>query len=571
MKTLKTPALSHSAGYASLFSHLSLRTSITLVLTVFAALLIAVSALAGVALQTSNAAIEKMYTEDTRSLLKIKSSYEHVMHARVALGSFAALYGLGEVQPALLEGAHGDLRQSDEEGRAYLATASADDTETALRTRFVAARQKYLHDGLEASFDALGKSDFSAYKSLQGAETEALANNFSAQVAALESVLTERQKARYTNAQDRFHMMLWLLAAAAFASVVIGTFARHALLNAIVKPVAQAIRQFQRIAAGDLTNPVDTGRDNEMGALLRALEQMQQSLVETVTTVRASTESINVGATEIASGNNDLSIRTEQQAASLETTASSMEQITATAKASFESARQAREMATQASEMAVKGGSVVSNVVITMQGIAAHSKKISEITSVIDGIAFQTNILALNAAVEAARAGEQGRGFAVVAGAVRGRAQRSASAAQEIKSLIGTSVDKVETGSKLVQDAGSTMDEIVASVQRVTDIIGEISAAALEQSQGIGQVNEPVTRLDQMTQQNAALVEESAAAAESLKDQAHRMTTVVANYRMDARAEMHSFAAAPAANKPVAAKVIAKAAALKPAGKPAAR
>lgn len=355
MKISKTPTVSHLSGYSSFFSHISLRTSITLVLTVFAALLIAVSALAGVALQTSNAAIEKMYTEDTRSLLQIKSSYEHVMHARLALGSFAALYGLGDVQPALLEGAHGDLRQSDEEVRAYLATASADDTETALRTRFVAARQKYLRDGLEASFDALGKSDFSAYKSLQGAETEALANNFGAQVAALEGVLTERQKARYTSAQDRFHMMLWLLAAAAFASVVIGTFARHALLNAIVKPVGQAIRQFQRIAAGDLTNPVDTGRDNEMGALLRALEQMQQSLVETVTTVRASTESINVGATEIASGNNDLSVRTEQQAASLETTASSMEQITATAKASFESARQAREMATQASAMAVKG------------------------------------------------------------------------------------------------------------------------------------------------------------------------------------------------------------------------
>jgi methyl-accepting chemotaxis protein len=445
MKILKTPAASHSAGYIDRFRKVSLRASITLVLTVFAALLIAVSALAAIALQASNSAIEKMYTEDTRSLLQIKSSYEHVMHARLALGSFAALYGLGDVQPALLEGAHRDLRDSDEEVRAYLSTVSADDAETALRARLVAARQKYLHDGLEASFDALGKSDFSAYKSLQGAETEALANNFGAQVAALEGVLTERQKARYTSAQDRFHMMLGLLAAAVIASLVVGTFARHALLNAIVKPVKQAIHQFQRIAAGDLTNPIDTGRDNEMGALLRALEQMQQSLVETVTIVRASTESINVGATEIASGNNDLSVRTEQQAASLETTASSMEQITATAKASFESARQASEMATKASEMAAKGGAVVSNVVTTMQGIAAHSKKISEITSVIDGIAFQTNILALNAAVEAARAGEQGRGFAVVAGEVRSLAQRSASAAHEIKVLIQDSSARTST------------------------------------------------------------------------------------------------------------------------------
>jgi methyl-accepting chemotaxis protein-1 (serine sensor receptor) len=525
MKISKTPTVSHFSGNSSLFSHISLRTSITLVLTVFAALLIAVSALAGVALQSSNAAIEKMYTEDTRSLLQIKSSYERVMHARLALGSFAALYGLGDVQPALLEGAHNDLRQSDEEVRSYLATASADDTETALRARFVAARQKYLHDGLEASFDALGKSDFSAYKSLQGAETEALANNFSAQVAALEGVLTERQKARYTNAQDRFHMMLWLLAAAAFASVVIGTFARHALLNAIVKPVGQAIRQFQRIAAGDLTNPVDTGRDNEMGALLRALEQMQQSLVETVTTVRASTESINVGATEIASGNNDLSIRTEQQAASLETTASSMEQITATAKASFESARQAREMATHASEMAVKGGAVVSNVVTTMQGIAAHSKKISEITSVIDGIA-------LNAAVEAARAGEQGRGFAVVAGEVRNLAQRSASAAQEIKMLIQDSSAHIDAGSTLVESAGSTIGSVVSAVERVCQIVTEISAAAGEQSKGIEQVNLAVATMDQSTQQNAALVEEAAAAAQSLQSQARTLSEAVEVFRL---------------------------------------
>ncbi len=532
MNTSALPLRISTTNSAKLLSNISLRASITLVLAVFTALMVVVSALAAFALQASNEAIEKIYTEDTRSLLQIKSSYEHVMHARLALGSFAALYGLGEVQPALLEGAHRDLQDSDREVQAYLSTPSADENETAVRAHFADARKKYLQAGLEASFQALDKSDFSTYKSLQGAETEALANDFGAQVAAIESVLTERQKARYTRAQSRFQTMLGLLAAAAFVSIVVATFARQALLGAIVKPVNRAIQQFQRIASGDLTNPVETGRNNEMGALLRALEQMQQSLVDTVTTVRASTESIKVGVTEIASGNDDLSIRTEQQAASLETTASSMEQITATVKASFESARQAREMATQASEMAEKGGSVVSNVVITMQGIAAHSKKISEITSVIDSIAFQTNILALNAAVEAARAGEQGRGFAVVAGEVRNLAQRSATAAQEIKALIQDSSAHIDAGSTLVASAGTTIEGVVDAVGRVCQIVTEISAAAGEQSKGIEQVNLAVATMDQSTQQNAALVEEAAAAAQSLKGQAKTLSEAVEVFRL---------------------------------------
>jgi len=236
---------------------------------------------------------------------------------------------------------------------------------------------------------------------------------------------------------------------------------------------------------------------------------------------------IQTASAEIASGNQDLSSRTEQTASNLQQTASSMEQLTGTVKQSAESASQANQLASSAAAVAERGGSVVSQVVSTMNEINASSKKIADIIGVIDGIAFQTNILALNAAVEAARAGEQGRGFAVVAGEVRSLAQRSAEAAKEIKSLIGSSVDRVEAGSKLVADAGKTMSEIVGSVKRVSDIIGEITAAANEQSQGIGQVNTAVTQLDQMTQQNAALVEQSAAAAESLKDQAHRLSAVV--------------------------------------------
>ena len=316
---------------------------------------------------------------------------------------------------------------------------------------------------------------------------------------------------------------------------------------------------------GDLSTHIRANGPAATTASLRALKTLQDELRKTIGSIRSGSHEVSTASTEIAIGNQDLSQRTEQTASNLQQTASSLSQLTANVRQSADAAAQANQLASSATSVARRGGAVVSQVVSTMEEINSSSKKISDIIGVIDGIAFQTNILALNAAVEAARAGEQGRGFAVVAGEVRSLAQRSAEAAKEIKSLIGTSVDKVETGSKLVQDAGSTMDEIVASVQRVTDIIGEISAAALEQSEGIGQVNEAVTRLDQMTQQNAALVEESAAAAESLKDQAHRMTTVVATYRLDGFGDVHNFAAAPAAHKPVAAKAIAKAAAQKPA------
>ena len=334
--------------------------------------------------------------------------------------------------------------------------------------------------------------------------------------------------------------------------------------------VGDLTRHARDMAAGNLSTDIRISGTTESTAALRALKTLQEEFRKTIGAIRSGTHEVSTASSEIATGNQDLSQRTEQTASNLQQTASSLSQLTGNVRQSADAAAQANQLASSATQVARRGGAVVSQVVSTMEEINSSSKKIADIIGVIDGIAFQTNILALNAAVEAARAGEQGRGFAVVAGEVRSLAQRSAEAAKEIKSLIGTSVDKVETGSKLVQDAGSTMDEIVASVQRVTDIIGEISAAALEQSQGIGQVNEAVTRLDQMTQQNAALVEESAAAAESLKDQAHRMTTVVANYRLDGLSDAHGFAAAPAAHKPAAAKVIAKAAAYKPAAKTAA-
>ncbi|MBT9502943.1 MAG: HAMP domain-containing protein [Burkholderiaceae bacterium] len=317
--------------------------------------------------------------------------------------------------------------------------------------------------------------------------------------------------------------------------IVLGMAVAAALVKSIRQPLQQSIDVASAIAAGDLTQHISTERGDEFGALMKALQHMNESLGRVVGNVRASTDSISHASVEIATGNADLSQRTEQTASNLQQTASSMEELTSTVRQSADSARQANQLATSAAEVAARGGAVVAQVVATMDEINTSSKKISDIIGVIDGIAFQTNILALNAAVEAARAGEQGRGFAVVAAEVRSLAQRSAQAAREIKSLIGTSVEKVEGGSRLVADAGKTMSEIVGSVQRVTDIIAEISAAAGEQSQGIGQVNVAVAQLDQMTQQNAALVEESAAAAESLREQAMRLAQEVAVFKLSGR------------------------------------
>jgi len=307
-----------------------------------------------------------------------------------------------------------------------------------------------------------------------------------------------------------------------------------------VTPLRSALQAANQVAEGDLTNPIASDATDETGQLLNALGHMRTSLVNTVSTVRSSANSVSDASSEIAGGNNNLSARTEQQAGSLEEAASSMEELSSTVKRNADSAKQANQLAMNASAVAKKGGDVVGQVVKTMKGINESSRKISDIISVIDGIAFQTNILALNAAVEAARAGEQGRGFAVVASEVRSLAGRSAEAAKEIKSLINTSVERVEFGSNLVDAAGVTMTEVVSSIQRVTDIMGEISAASNEQSLGASQVSESVAQMDQATQQNAALVEEMAAAASTLHQRAQDMVGAVAVFRLPgAQASTH--------------------------------
>ena len=323
-------------------------------------------------------------------------------------------------------------------------------------------------------------------------------------------------------------------------TVLVAGVAGLALLVLLSWVVVQRIRRSlgevalvaQRIGEGDLSQPIHAQGRGEVAQMMRAMEGMQSSLVRIVGDVRHSSDSIATGSSEIATGNADLSQRTEEQASNLQQTAASMEQITSTVKNNSDTAQRAAVLAGTASAAAVKGGEVVGQVVATMQDIAAASKKITDIIAVIDGIAFQTNILALNAAVEAARAGEQGRGFAVVASEVRSLAQRSASAAKEIKTLIGASVEKVDNGAQLVTNAGQSMEDIVTQVKRVSDLIGEISSATGEQTIGISQVGEAVTQLDQVTQQNAALVEQSAAAADSLKHQAAKLAQIVSVFRL---------------------------------------
>ena len=323
-------------------------------------------------------------------------------------------------------------------------------------------------------------------------------------------------------------------------AVVVAGVAGLALLVVLSWVLVARIRQSlsevsgvaRRIGEGDLSRPVQVSGRGEVAEMMLAMQQMQASLVRIVGEVRLSSDSIATGSSEIATGNADLSQRTEEQASNLEETAASMEELTSTVKNNADTAHKAAALAGEASRAAVQGGEVVGQVVSTMEEISAASRKITDIISVIDGIAFQTNILALNAAVEAARAGEQGRGFAVVASEVRSLAQRSADAAREIKTLIGASVEKVENGTQLVSEAGRSMEGIVAQVQRVSDLIGEISSGTSEQTTGISQVGEAVTQLDQVTQQNAALVEQSAAAADSLRHQAAKLAEVVSVFRL---------------------------------------
>ena len=408
---------------------------------------------------------------------------------------------------------------SSDEGKALLATVAQ------RRTAYIAMRDELLR--------LLGQADQPAADALMKDKLLPAADAYLLAVGAVKDHELRQAEATGAALERGIASAGTLLLALLAASLAMATLLSLFITRSVTRPLAEAVTAARVIADCDLSQALHSDRRDELGDLLRALGQMQGSLSRLVAQLRGSTDSIGTASAEIAVGTHDLSTRTEQTASNLQQAASAMAQLTGTVRQSADAARQANQLANSAAEVAARGGVVVSQVVATMDDINASSKKIADIIGTIDGIAFQTNILALNAAVEAARAGEQGRGFAVVASEVRSLAGRSAEAAREIKSLISASVEKVEGGSRLVVDAGRTMHEIVGSVRRVSDVIGAITAATAEQSEGIGQVNSSVAQLDQMTQQNSALVEQSAAAAESLKEQAARLTQVIGTFKLD--------------------------------------
>ncbi len=425
-----------------------------------------------------------------------------------------------------------NLQKNTDTWNEYLATKIGPE-EKKLGDEFVARRVQFINSGLKPAMDALRAQDMQKASEISHGALIQFFVPVEESLNALIDFQLKMAQQNYKASQGEYRFIRYSGIAGIIIGLLMAVVMGIWLIRSITHPLDAATKIAGAVAAGDLTQQIDILSNDETGRLMQALKNMNDGLLNIVSEVRAGTETIATASSQIAAGNLDLSSRTEEQASSLEETASAMEQLTTTVKQNADNARQANVLAVSASEVASRGGTVVSQVVDTMSSINESSRKVVDIIGVIDGIAFQTNILALNAAVEAARAGEQGRGFAVVASEVRNLAQRSAAAAKEIKALIGDSVGKVDAGARLVNEAGSTMQEIVESIQRVTDIVSEISAASEEQTAGIEQINQAVAQMDQVTQQNAALVEEAAAAADSMQEQARNLETVVSVFKLN--------------------------------------
>ena len=513
---------------------ISIKARIGLTMAFLAVLLLAVGLLGVTGMSRTNDAFRDTATNQMPSAAAIANAEIFGTRARLALDRAALIIGTPQVQE-IVGRSHAFLETSNKWWSQYLALPRSEQEDRLAN----AAKEKRLAyaAALHNFEDVITAVNRDAVPAAAGRLQETY-TALSAADEELSRYQAGETNSGYNQAQSTFGM-LRIVTIAALAAGLAVAFASYLMLRrAIGKPLKEALDHFEEITTGDLRRPVVVRSRDEMGQLMQGISKMQRGLIKTVYSVRNGSESIATATRQIAAGNIDLSSRTEEQASVLQETASSMDELTSTVKQNADNARQASMLAANASEIANKGNTVVSQVVDTMGEINQGSAKIAEFIAIIEGITFQTNILALNAAVEAARAGEQGRGFAVVASEVRNLAQRSADAAKEIKTLVSASVERIQTGSALVDQAGRTMGEIIVAVNRVTDIMGEIAAASEEQSHGIDQVAKAVTQMDEVTQQNAALVEQAAAAAQSLEDQAGKLRDAVSIFRFEASHEL---------------------------------
>ena len=480
-------------------------------------------------LRATNASLKTVYSDRLVALGQLSEVLSLIQQNQHALSQ--AVSGPPQQLPQVSDAVERRIARITLKWNDYMATELTA-REKVLAAAFIDSRKKFVDVGLTPTLAALRAGDTPAAVVLVHGALASLFADVEANMQALVNLQLEVGKSEYDASIERYtwaqRSAIGLIVLSIACGIVIGAW----LVAGIARSLAQALRIANSVAAGDLTERIDIASRDEIGQLLEALQKMNTGLVAIVTEVRSGTEVIATASSQIAAGNQDLSCRTEEQASSLEETAASMEELTSTVRQNADNARQANTLAETASTVASRGGQVIGQVVATMGEINDSSRKIVDIIGVIDAIAFQTNILALNAAVEAARAGEQGRGFAVVASEVRNLAQRSASAAREIKTLIGTSVERADAGSKLVDEAGATMHEIVQSVRRVADIMGEITSASSEQTAGIDQINVAIAQMDQVTQQNAALVEQASAASESMQDQARKLAQAVGLFKL---------------------------------------